>query len=140
VERKIGPFFAVLVSVVAGALLVIALIVFAFYGYCEDYCDKPPRDNGKAVLAALPWALGALGLMWGAVYLFMIGPPERRPAAWRALGVALGSCVLFGAAFIAFAVLFVSDHEGAAWAVGIPAALLWEWVTARAARRFAVRA
>ncbi len=138
-ERKIGPFFAVLISLVAGALLMIALIVFTFYGYCEDYCDKPPRDDWKAFLAALPWALGAIGLMWGAATLFMIGPPERRPGIWRALGLAFGSCVLFGAAFAAFALLFLSDHEGLAWAFGIPAVLVWEWLTARAARRLALR-
>ena len=138
-ERKLGPYFAVLVSLVAGALLMIALIVFAFYGYCEESCDKPPRDVWKAILAALPWALGAVGLMWGAAYLFMIGPPERRPGLWRALGIALGSCVLFGAAFTAFALLFVSDHQGAAWAFGIPAVLVWEWLTALVARRLALR-
>jgi uncharacterized protein involved in cysteine biosynthesis len=138
-ERRIGPFLAVLVSLVGGALLMIAVIVFVFYGYCEDYCDKPPRSDWKAFVAALPWALGALGVMTGAVALFMIGPPERRPGFWRALGVAIVSCVLFGAAFVAFAWLFLRDHEGAAWAVGVPAVLAWEGLTALVARRAALR-
>jgi hypothetical protein len=42
-ERRIGPFFAVLIWLVGGALLMIAVVIFVFYGYCEDYCDKPPR-------------------------------------------------------------------------------------------------
>jgi uncharacterized BrkB/YihY/UPF0761 family membrane protein len=139
-ERRIGPFFAVLVSLLGGALLMIAVIVFVFYGYCEDYCDKPPRSDWKAFWAALPWALGALGVMTGAVALFMVGPPERRPGFWRAFGVAAVSCVIFCAAFVAFAWLVLGDHEGAGWVVGVPAVLVWEWLTAMVARRFALRA
>jgi hypothetical protein len=138
-ERRIGPYFAVLISLVAGALLVIAAIVFSFYDYCEDYCDKPPRDNWKALLAASPWALGATGVMTGAVALFMVAPPERRPSFWRALGVAVASCLLFGGLFVAFVAIALGDHEGAAWAFGVIAALAWEWLTAVVARRVAVR-
>jgi len=139
-ERRIGPFFAVLISLAGGALLMIAVVIFVFYGYCEDYCDKPPRSDWKAFTAALPWALGAIGLMWSAAYLFMIGPPERRPAVFRALGVAVLSCLVFGAAFVAFAALFLGDHEGLAWLFGVPAVLGWEALTALAARRLALRA
>jgi hypothetical protein len=139
-ERRLGPFFAVLVSLAGGALLMIAVVVFVFYGYCEDACDRPARTEGKALMAALPWALGAIGVMWGAAYLFMIGPPERQPGVFRALGVAVVSCLVFGAAFVAFAALFLSDHQGLAWVFGVPAVLGWEALTALAARRFAVRA
>jgi hypothetical protein len=33
----------VLLSLLAGGLLLWASLVFAFYGYCEDACDKPAR-------------------------------------------------------------------------------------------------
>jgi hypothetical protein len=48
--------------------------------------------------------------------------------------------VIFCAAFVAFAWLVLRDHEGAAWAVGVPAVLAWEWLTAVVARRSALRA
>ena len=140
-ERRIGPFFAVLVSLVGGALLVLAAIVFVLWGYCEDECDKPPRTEWAALTAALPFALGAIGLMWVAAYLFMIGPPERRGSWPRALGVAVGSCVLFTAAFAGLIALVTSAGEGTTpWIVGVPAVVVWEAVTSLAARRFAVRA
>jgi len=89
-ERRLGPFFAVLVSLVGGALL-------------------------------------------------MIGPPEREPGFWRAVGVAVVSCAIFCVAFVAFAWSVLRNQGTAAWVVGVPAVLAWEWLTAVVARRFALR-
>jgi hypothetical protein len=63
VERKIGPFFAVLVSLAGGALLVLAVIIFSLYGYCEDYCDRPPRSDCAChpTMWSMPIAAAAFG-------------------------------------------------------------------------------
>lgn len=139
-ERRLGPFFAVLVSLAGGALLVVTVVLYAVYGYCEDSCDKPPRNNWDAFVAALPWGVAAIGVMTVAAYLFMLGARDARPSWGRALAVAVGSCVVFGGAFVGLVALIAGVRDGTtAWVVGIPAVIVWQALTALAARRLATR-
>ncbi len=139
-ERLLGPFFAVFVSLLGGALVIVTVVVYALYGYCEDYCDKPPRSNTDAFVAVLPLGLAALGVMTVAAYLFMLGARRARPSWWRALGVAVVSCLVFGGAFWALVSLDDRVRDGTtAWLVGVPAVIVWEALTALAARGLARR-
>jgi hypothetical protein len=139
-ERLLGPFFAVFVSLLGGALVIVTVVGFALYGYCEDSCDKPPRSNWDAFTTMLPFGIAAVGVMTGAVYLFMIGARRPRTSWWRALAVAAGSCVIFGGAFWVLVWLDNGIRDGTtAWVVGVPAVIVWEALTALAARRLATR-
>jgi hypothetical protein len=139
-ERRLGPLFAVFVSLLGGALVIVTVVGFALYGYCEDYCDKPPRSDSKAFFTMLPFGIAAVAVMTGAVYLFMIGARRSRTSWWRALAVAAGSCVIFGGAFWALVWLDNGIRDGTtAWVVGVPAVIVWEALTALAARRLATR-
>jgi hypothetical protein len=132
-ERRLGPFFAVLVSLFGGALLVVTVVLYALYGYCEDFCDKPPRKNWDAFVSALPWGVAAIGVMTVAAYLFMLGARHAGPSWGRALAV-------FGGAFIGLVAIAAGVRDGTtAWVVGIPAVIVWEALTALAARRLATR-
>jgi FtsH-binding integral membrane protein len=137
-ERLLGPFFAVFVSLLGGALVVVTTVGYALYGYCEDYCDGPKRSNTEAFTTMLPFGIAAVAVMTGAVYLFMAG--ESRTSWWRALAVAATSCLVFGGAFWALVWLDNGLLDGtAAWLVGVPAVIVWEALTAVAARRLARR-
>jgi hypothetical protein len=139
-ERRVGPFFAVFVSLLGGALVIVTVVGYALYGYCEDFCDKPPRSNAKAFVTMLPFGIAAVAVMTGAVYLFMIGARRSRASWWRALAVAAGSCVVFGAAFLGLLWLDDGIRDGTtAWLVAVPAVIVWEALTALAARRLATR-
>jgi hypothetical protein len=139
-ERFLGPFFAVFVSLLGGALVLVSVVGYWLYGYCEDECNKPPRTHSDAFMAALPVGIAALCVMTVAAYLFMIGARGARPSWWSAVGVAVASCALFGAAFVAL--LSLGDGAGdrtTAWLVGVPAVIVWEALTAVAARALARR-
>jgi hypothetical protein len=101
----------VVLGLVAGALLFWASVVFVFYGYCEESCDKPPHAFWPALGAALPFALAGLAVMAGACYLFMRGRQSARPSYVKAVGLAAVSSVAFitglwllGVALVALAV------------------------------------
>jgi hypothetical protein len=64
-------FAGVLLNRAGGALLLWASLLFVFYGYCEDSCDKPERTVGGAIGESLPSAIGAVALMATASYLFL---------------------------------------------------------------------
>ena len=139
-ERFLGPFFAFFVALLGGALVIITVVGYALYGYCEDSCDKPPRSDAKAFMAVLPFGIAAVAVMTGAVYLFMIGARRERASWWRALAVAVASCVVFGAAFLGLLWLADGIRDGTtAWIVAVPAVIVWEALTAMAARRLATR-
>jgi hypothetical protein len=87
-SRLARTSIGVLLSLLAGGLLLWASLVFVFYGYCEDACDKPPRAFGSAVEAALPFALVGVGLMAVACYLFMRGRPSTPPSLFKAIVLA----------------------------------------------------
>ena len=134
-ERYLGPFFAVFVALLGGALAIVTVVGYALYGYCEDACDKPPRSNWDAFVAALPFGIAAVVVMTFAAYLFMIG---ARPSWGRALAVAIVSCALFGVAFWGLVSLDDGVRDGTtAWLVGVPAVIAWETLTAVAARGLA---
>jgi hypothetical protein len=139
-ERLLGPFFAVFVALLGGALVIVTTVGYALYGYCEDYCEKPPRSNWDAFTTMLPFGIAAVGVMIAAVYLFMIGARRSRASWWRSCAVAVGSCLVFGAAFWGIVWLDDGIRDGTtAWLVGIPAVIVWEALTAVAARRLATR-
>ena len=139
-ERFLGPFFAVFVALLGGALVIVTTVGYALYGYCEDYCDKPPRSNWDAFTTMLPFGIAAVGVMTGAAYLFMLGARRTRPSLWRALAVAVVSCLVFGGAFWALVWLDDGIRDGTtAWLVGLPAVIVWEALTALAARGLARR-
>ena len=98
----------VLLSLVAQAVLLLAAFVYVFYGYCEDYCDKPDRTFWGAVDAALPYGLVGLVAMVGACYLLMRQPRTPRPSIARA--VLMGSW---------FTVAFLAGLPTVAWLLAL---------------------
>jgi hypothetical protein len=82
----------VALSLVSASLLGWASLLFAFYGYCEDACDKPPRAFWPAVGAGLPYALLALGVMAVACWLFQRGRGAPRPSKAAAALLAIVAC------------------------------------------------
>jgi hypothetical protein len=92
-KRVVSTSVGVVLSLVAGALLLWASVVFVFYGYCEESCDKPPHAFWPATGAALPFALAGLAVMVVACYLFMRGRQSARPSYLKAVGLAVVSSV-----------------------------------------------
>jgi hypothetical protein len=103
-DGSVSTIVGVLFGLPAAALLFWASVVFVFYGYCEDTCDKPPRTTSDALGAALPSALVALVLLAVACYLFMRRPGARRPSRFKAIVLA----VVSSAAFVAGLCLVVA--------------------------------
>jgi hypothetical protein len=69
--RGLALCSGVVLNLAGGGLLLWASFLFIFYGYCEDYCDKPERTVAGALGESLPSAVGALALMTAASYVFM---------------------------------------------------------------------
>ncbi len=139
-ERLLGPFYAFFVSLLGGALVIVTVVGYALYGYCEDFCDKPPRSNSDAFFTMLPFGIAAVGVMTVAAHLFMLGARRSRPSWRRALGVAVLSCAVSGGGFWALVSLDNGIRDGTtAWLVGVPAVIVWEALTAVAARGLARR-
>jgi hypothetical protein len=139
-ERFLGPFFAFFVALLGGALVSITVVGYALYGYCEDYCEKPPRSNWDAFTTMLPFGIAALGVMTVAAYLFMLGARRTRPSWPRAVGVAVLSCLVFAGSFWLLVWVYQGARDGTtAWLVAVPAVIVWEALTFLAARRLARR-
>jgi hypothetical protein len=78
-------FGGVVMSLLGGGALFWGSVLFAFYGVCEDSCDKPPRTLGGALHVAVPWAFGALRNSDSAT-LFIFGAIVL-VCAWQALTI-----------------------------------------------------
>jgi len=94
--RALSTALGVVVALLAGALLWWGFVAFAFYGVCEDNCDKPTRAIGPAILAGLPFALLGLVIVVAACYLLTHG---RRPSVIKAIGLGVYSSAGFSPAY-----------------------------------------
>ena len=118
--RALSTALGVVVALLAGALLWWGFVAFAFYGVCEDNCDKPPRAMGPAILAGLPFALLGLVIMVADCYLLTHG---RRPSVLKAIGLGVYS----SAGFLAgLSLLYLATDAYATVILGMPlVAPLW---------------
>ncbi len=109
-----------MVALLASALLWWGFVAFAFYGVCEDNCDKPPRAIGPAILAGFPFAFLGLLIMVIACYLLM---RDRRPSILKAIGLGVYS----SAGFVAgLSLLYLGTDAYATVILGMPlVAPLW---------------
>ena len=110
----------------------VGFLTFAFYGYCEDSCDKPPRTTSAAVHAGMWWALAAVPVLTVGFYFMMHG---RRPtrASWiRSLLLA----VIWGSVWLAAITGIALAVDGFAVIVLGPAvAIVWLAATVAVAVR-----
>ena len=83
-ERRLGPYFAVFVALLGGTLVIVTVVGYALYGYCEDACDEPPRSNWDAFVAALPFGIAAVVVMTFAAYLSVARARSERSRRARA--------------------------------------------------------
>lgn len=104
--RAANTSVGVLVALLAASLLALASLAFGFYGCWEDACDKPPWTFWRAVGAALPYALPALGLTTVACYLFMRDRRSTRPSQFKAAVLAVVSSATFLAGLWLLGVVF----------------------------------
>lgn len=127
---------AIALSLAGGVLLLIAMLIFTFYAYCEDSCDSPPWSFWSALRwAALPGA-PAVATLSAAAYLWMRRQPPVRAAWARALAVGLVASVVFVAGAAGLVWLVVLGASGTvAWMLAALAVLGWIALTAVAARR-----
>jgi hypothetical protein len=137
--RGLALCSGVVLNLAGGGLLLWASFLFIFYGYCEDYCDKPERTVAGALGESLPSAIGALALMTAASYVFMRTSGSRRPTAFKALGLGIvsGAALLLGTWLIAYPAGAVIDSDSAASFIVAMVAFagIWQWATIRLARR-----
>jgi hypothetical protein len=128
----------VVLCVIGGALLLLAWVVYGFYGFCEN-CDTPPRTVSRAVGAALPYWVAAVVVLAAACYVLMLGRRTRRPSCFKA--VVLGIVAAGTSSGGLFVVVEVG--EGLRGAAGGPLILLailvlvpaWIALTVALARR-----
>jgi uncharacterized BrkB/YihY/UPF0761 family membrane protein len=139
-ERKLGPYVAMLVALLGGALIVVTVFLYFLVASCPEYCEPEERPGWDGFETALPFGMAAIAVLTVAAYLFMIGPPVRRPTWPRALVVAVGSCAAGALVVVAFATWYDElPGEVAAWVAGIGAVIVWDAMTGVAARALAVR-
>jgi hypothetical protein len=136
-----ATFAGVVVSLLGGGSLFWGCVVFAFYGICEDSCDKPPRTVAGAFHVAAPWALSAVVLMAAAAYLFMSARPSRRPTLSRAVIVGVTSSAVFvGGLWLLALGTFWRSESATLFILGmITLVCLWQTSTIVVARRVARR-
>jgi hypothetical protein len=134
--RAVGGF---ILTVVSGGLLVIGAVVFAFTGYCEDSCDRPPWTLWRALQNGLPFAAVAIGLMTGVAYATMRG----RNRTWlKALITSIVSSTAFVGAIllvVAGAAALSLDPEASIVVGVIVAPPTWYVMTTLLARGIAGR-
>ncbi|MEA2250842.1 MAG: hypothetical protein QOI62_147 [Solirubrobacteraceae bacterium] len=110
----------VVLCVIGGALLLLAWVVYEFYGYCEDNCDKPASTASGAFLAALPWAVAGVVVLAVACYVLMLRGRPSRPSLFKALVLGIVATGTFsGGLFVV-----VEVGEGLRGAAGGPLILL----------------
>lgn len=140
-ERRLGPWFAALVALFGGALVVVTLGAYVLSSFCWEYCEPEDAPSAwDALKFALPFGLAAIGVMTVAAYLFMIAPPLRRGSWPRALVVSVGSCVAGGLLFAGFVAWYDElPSDGVMWLAGAALVIVWDALTGVAARALAVR-